>query len=60
MRDLGEITRAGVDASDSIEANESALAELVEFVRVGVQLVFDELESLRDKDPPPPRPQSLH
>jgi uncharacterized protein YgfB (UPF0149 family) len=60
VRDLGEITRAGVDASDSIEANESALAELVEFVRVGVQLVFDELESLRDKDPPPPRPQSLH
>ena len=29
--------------SDSPEANESALAELVEFVRVGVQLVFDEL-----------------
>ncbi len=25
----------------------SALAELVEFVRVGVQLVFDELEPLR-------------
>ena len=35
VRDLTEITRAGVDASDSLEANESALAELVEFVRVG-------------------------
>ena len=51
--DLAEITRAGVDASDSLEANESALAELVEFVRVGVQLLFDELEPLRDGEPPP-------
>ena len=60
VRDLGEITRAGVDASDSAEANENALAELVEFVRVGVQLVFDQLESMRDKESAPrPRP-SLH
>ena len=48
VRDLTEITRADVDASDSKEANESALAELVEFVRVGVQLVFDELGPLRE------------
>ncbi|HTW74018.1 MAG TPA: UPF0149 family protein [Steroidobacteraceae bacterium] len=54
VRDLTEITRAGVDTSDSLEANESALAELVEFVRVGVQLVFDELEPLREREPPPP------
>ena len=59
VRDLGEITRAGVDASDSQEANESALAELVEFVRVGVQLVFDELQTLRDHEQRPPR-HSLH
>lgn len=56
VRDFTEITRAGVDASDSLEANESALAELVEFVRVGVQLVFDELEPLRDRGEPPERP----
>jgi uncharacterized protein YgfB (UPF0149 family) len=49
VRDLTEITRADVDASDSHEANESALAELVEFVRVGVQLVFDELSPLRER-----------
>jgi uncharacterized protein len=49
VRDLTEITRADVDAGDSAEANESALAELVEFVRVGVQLVFDELEPLRER-----------
>jgi uncharacterized protein YgfB (UPF0149 family) len=49
VRDLTEITRADIDVSDTAEANESALAELVEFVRVGVQLVFDELEPLRER-----------
>jgi uncharacterized protein YgfB (UPF0149 family) len=53
VRDLTEITRADVDTSDTREANESALAELVEFVRVGVQLVFDELRSLRERHHPP-------
>jgi uncharacterized protein len=47
VRDLSEITRVGVDEADSIESNEGAYAELVEFVRVGVQLVFEELEPLR-------------
>jgi uncharacterized protein len=42
VRDLTEITRAGVDVADGAEENEAALAELVEFVRVGVQLMFDE------------------
>jgi uncharacterized protein len=54
LRDMTEITRAGVDSSDSLEANESALAELVEFVRVGVQLVFDELQPMREREIPPP------
>jgi uncharacterized protein len=49
VRDLTEITRADVDANDGVEANEAALAELVEFVRVGVQLVFDELEPARTR-----------
>jgi uncharacterized protein YgfB (UPF0149 family) len=49
VRDLTEITHADVDNTDTVEANESALAELVEFVRVGVQLVFDELEPLRER-----------
>jgi uncharacterized protein YgfB (UPF0149 family) len=53
VRDLTEITRADVDATDTVEANESALAELVEFVRVGVQLVFDELEPLRERHSEP-------
>ena len=48
VRDLSEITRVGVDNGQSTESNENAYAELVEFVRVGVQLVFDELGPLRD------------
>jgi len=47
VRDLTEISRVGVDRTASEESNESAYAELVEFVRVGVQLVFEELEPLR-------------
>lgn len=51
VRDFDEITRVGVDGGDTDEQNESAYAELVEFVRVGVQLVFEELEGLRDAPP---------
>jgi uncharacterized protein len=47
VRDFAEITRAGVDAGEEQESNESAYAELVEFVRVGVQLLFEELASAR-------------
>lgn len=62
VRDFDEITRVGVGDGDSDEQNEAAYAELVEFVRVGVQLVFEELEALRARgaddgesaeDPPP-------
>jgi uncharacterized protein YgfB (UPF0149 family) len=52
VRDLTEITRAGVDAADGDEENEAALAELVEFVRVGVQLVFEEAGRQRQPQPP--------
>jgi uncharacterized protein YgfB (UPF0149 family) len=47
VRDFIEISRAGVDASQGEESNEAAYAELVEFVRVGVQLLFEELAVLR-------------
>jgi uncharacterized protein len=61
VRDFDELTRVGVGTGESDEENESAYVELVEFVRVGVQLVFEELESLRarsagesedDEEPP--------
>ncbi len=58
VRDLSEITRVGVDSTEPLESNEGAYAELVEFVRVGVQVVFDELEPLRA--PPRRADGSLH
>jgi len=59
VRDLSEITRADVDAADGAEENEAAFAELVEFVRVGVQLVFEEARSRR-QPPPPPEARLVH
>ena len=56
VRDLTEVTRAGVDLAEGEESNESAYAELVEFVRVSVQVVFEELEPLRDRPPSPGAP----
>jgi len=58
VRDFVEITRAGVDAEQAEESNESAYAELVEFVRVGVQLLFEELAGARRQ--PRPSPAPLH
>lgn len=55
VRDFTEITHVGVDGEESEDSNESAYAELVEFVRAGVQLVFIELhERLRERRDPPP------
>ncbi|MCC7462147.1 MAG: UPF0149 family protein [Gammaproteobacteria bacterium] len=59
VRDLTEITRAGVDAADDAQENEAALAELIEFVRVGVQLLFEEAGRWRPAAPPVP-PGSVH
>ena len=48
IHDLTAIAQVGVDAEASLEDNEQAYAELVEFVRVGVQLLFEELASYRN------------
>lgn len=56
VRDFVEISRAGVDAAQDEESNEAAYAELVEFVRVGVQLLFEELGSLRQPSAPAAAP----
>ena len=60
VRDLAEITRAGVDEREGEEANEAALAELVEFVRVGVQVVFEELGALRAPPESRAEPRRIH
>ena len=46
---LFESTQIGVDADEPLEESEQAYAELVEFVRVGVQLLHDELARFRDQ-----------
>lgn len=47
IKDLLQITRAEVDPDDDEEANEQAFVELVEYVRVGTQLAYEELAELR-------------
>ena len=47
LTDFAEVARAGAVGSESTEVEESALAELVEFVRIGVQLIYDDLTDLR-------------
>lgn len=53
IRDFTEITHVGVDAGDENEENETAFAEVVEFVRVGVQMLFIEFASARGEEPAP-------
>jgi uncharacterized protein len=53
IRDLTEITHVGVDAGEETEENEVAFAEVVEFVRVGVQLLFVELVPARGEEAVP-------
>lgn len=61
VRDLSSIVQVGVDETQDEEANESAYAELVEFVRIGVQLLFEELAPYRAANAPAPRSDaSLH
>lgn len=59
LRDMTEITHVDVDPADGAESNEAAYAELVEFVRVGVQLLYDHLQPLREP-PPDVAPERLH
>jgi uncharacterized protein len=48
LRDLSHIASAAVDVGDAGEEEEAAYAEVVEFVRVGVQLIHDELAPIRN------------
>ena len=53
VRDFTEITHVGVEADEENEENETAFTEVVEFVRVGVQLLFVELAPARGREPVP-------
>lgn len=45
--DFSEITRASFAADETEEEGEAALVEIVEYVRVSVQLIFEELHTIR-------------
>lgn len=64
IRDMLEITRAAVDDDSYDESVEEAYAELVEYLRVATQLVFEELGELRTvsthADPVNGDPEVLH
>ena len=47
LRDLADIARAELEPGRPREAGENDYAELVEFVRAGAQLAFDELAGAR-------------
>ena len=53
VQDLTAMTRVEVDETEPLEDNEQAYAELVEFVRIGVQLLHDELARFRERSAPP-------
>ncbi len=57
IKDMLQITRASVDEDLDDETNESAYVELVEFLRVAVQLTYEELAEFRS---PPPASEALH
>lgn len=60
LRDMTQITRVDVDPDDGAESNEAAYAELVEYVRVGVQILYDHLQPLREPPPTYPAQERLH
>lgn len=47
IKDFTEFTRAALRDSDDLETEEGAYTELVEYIRVGAQLIFMELRSRR-------------
>jgi hypothetical protein len=54
IRDLLEISRAAVDAAADEETNEAAYTELLEYLRVAAQLVYEELAEFRRPARPAP------
>ena len=50
LRDVSHIAQASVDVGAAGEDEESSYAELVEYLRVGVQLIHDELAAIRDAE----------
>lgn len=54
LADLTQIARAGMDTESGSEAEEQAFAEIVEYVRVAVQLIQNTLQQQSGSAMPPP------
>ena len=48
IKDLLEMTKATIGEEDDDETNERSYAELVEYTRIAVQLIFEELDESRN------------
>jgi len=55
LKDFTEFTRAGIDDDSDSDVEETAYAELVEYIRVGAQLIYMELH-----EHDPARSKTLH
>ena len=55
LKDLGQIAQAGFEGDEDNEDDETAYAEVVEYVKVGVQLLYEELRAPADIAPPSDR-----
>jgi uncharacterized protein len=51
VRDFTEFTNAGVSGDDDAEIEETAYAELVEYIRVGAQLIYMEMHERAEAKP---------
>lgn len=51
IEDFAQFTRAGIGSDDDAELEEAAYAELVEYIRVGAQLIYMELRPQPTPDP---------
>lgn len=60
VRDFTEFTHAGVDESQDTELEETSYAELVEYIRVGAQLAYMELQGRDDNAAHAPAKSTLH
>lgn len=60
LRDLTHISQASVETGTNAEEEEQAYAEIVEYVRAGVQLIHDELLEVRAAAAAPVDPSRLN
>ena len=60
LRDLTHISQASVETGADAEEEEQAYSEIVEYVRAGVQLIYDELIEMRAAGGAPLDPSRLN